>query len=46
MYTTEPQTNYIDAALSTVLQIHFEQPPGDILVFLTGMNAAYSVINT
>ena len=32
----EAQTDYIDAALITTLQIHVEEPPGDILVFLTG----------
>lgn len=35
-YTIEPQADYLDAALITVLQIHLEQPEGDILVFLTG----------
>jgi HrpA-like RNA helicase len=36
MYAAEPQTDYVESALSTILQIHFEMPPGDILVFLTG----------
>lgn len=35
-YTTAPEADYIDAAIVTVLQIHVTQPPGDILVFLTG----------
>ncbi|KAK1586599.1 hypothetical protein Q3G72_004115 [Acer saccharum] len=35
-YTTTPECDYIDAAIVTVLQIHATQPPGDILVFLTG----------
>ncbi|RUS32656.1 P-loop containing nucleoside triphosphate hydrolase protein [Jimgerdemannia flammicorona] len=34
--TIEPQSDYIDAALVTIFQIHLEQPMGDILVFLTG----------
>ncbi|KAK9449570.1 uncharacterized protein V1518DRAFT_383533 [Limtongia smithiae] len=36
MFTKEPETDYLDAALITVMQIHLAEPPGDILVFLTG----------
>ncbi|KAJ1922757.1 ATP-dependent RNA helicase [Tieghemiomyces parasiticus] len=32
----EPQTDYLDAAFVASLQIHTEQGPGDILIFLTG----------
>nr|GMC86308.1 pre-mRNA-splicing factor ATP-dependent RNA helicase DEAH10 [Ipomoea batatas] len=35
-YTLKPETDYIDAALITIFQIHMEEGPGDILVFLTG----------
>ncbi|KAG8184558.1 hypothetical protein JTE90_007674 [Oedothorax gibbosus] len=35
-YTKAPEANYLDACVVTVLQIHFTQPLGDILVFLTG----------
>lgn len=35
-YTKEQETDYIEAALITVLQIHLTEPPGDILLFLTG----------
>ncbi|XP_022739034.1 pre-mRNA-splicing factor ATP-dependent RNA helicase DEAH1 isoform X2 [Durio zibethinus] len=35
-YTKAPEADYLDAAIVTVLQIHVSQPPGDILVFLTG----------
>ena len=35
-YTSQPEANYLDAALTTVIQIHLSQPRGDILVFLTG----------
>ena len=35
-YTESPESNYITAVLATVFQIHISQPPGDILVFLTG----------
>ena len=36
MYSKEPESDYLDAALVTVLQIHVCEPSGDILVFLTG----------
>lgn len=36
LYTREPETDYLDAALITVMQIHLSEPPGDVLVFLTG----------
>eukprot|EP00112_Aurelia_sp_Birch-Aquarium-sp1_P006162 Seg1687.9 transcript_id=Seg1687.9/GoldUCD/mRNA.D3Y31 product="ATP-dependent RNA helicase DHX8" protein_id=Seg1687.9/GoldUCD/D3Y31 len=36
LYTKEVETDYLDAALITVMQIHLTEPPGDILVFLTG----------
>ncbi|CAL8099006.1 unnamed protein product [Orchesella dallaii] len=36
LYTKEPETDYLDAALITVMQIHLNEPPGDILLFLTG----------
>ncbi|KAK6459540.1 P-loop containing nucleoside triphosphate hydrolase protein [Scheffersomyces xylosifermentans] len=36
-YTKNPEANYIQAAITTIFQIHLTQPlPGDILVFLTG----------
>ncbi|KAG7363864.1 ATP-dependent helicase HrpA [Nitzschia inconspicua] len=50
VYTSEPQEDYIDAALATALQIHFETTPpndhddnengdhGDILIFLPGQD--------
>lgn len=36
LYTKEAETDYLDASLITVMQIHLTEPPGDILVFLTG----------
>lgn len=36
LYTKEPETDYLDAANITVMQIHLTEPPGDVLVFLTG----------
>ncbi|XP_021747081.1 probable pre-mRNA-splicing factor ATP-dependent RNA helicase DEAH5 [Chenopodium quinoa] len=36
LYTKQPETDYLDAALITVLQIHLTEPEGDVLLFLTG----------
>lgn len=35
-YTPEPEQDYLEAAIRTVLQIHATEPEGDILLFLTG----------
>lgn len=35
-YTPEPEKDYVEAAIRTVLQIHATEPEGDILLFLTG----------
>ncbi|KAK2367200.1 pre-mRNA-splicing factor ATP-dependent RNA helicase DEAH1 [Trifolium repens] len=42
-YTEEPEANYLDAAVVTMLQIHATQSPGDILVFLTGQEEIETV---
>ena len=34
--TQQPEADYLDAAIVTILQIHVTQPRGDVLVFLTG----------
>ena len=36
LYSREPEPDYLDAALATVMEIHLGEPSGDILVFLTG----------
>ncbi len=36
MYCKEPEPDYLEAALITIMQIHLSEPAGDILVFLTG----------
>lgn len=36
LYTKEPESDYLDASLITVMQIHLTEPAGDILLFLTG----------
>eukprot|EP01047_Picozoa_sp_COSAG01_P021652 COSAG01_NODE_1261_length_11001_cov_11.811961_15_plen_606_part_00 len=35
-YLRQPTSNYVQATVDTVVQIHHSQPPGDILCFLTG----------
>ncbi|KAG7193724.1 uncharacterized protein KQ657_000414 [Scheffersomyces spartinae] len=38
-YTKNPEANYVQAAITTIFQIHTTQElPGDILVFLTGQD--------
>ncbi len=32
----EPESDYMDAAMITVMQIHLTEPEGDVLLFLTG----------
>jgi len=36
LYVKAPESDYLEAAIITVMQIHLDQPAGDILVFLTG----------
>ena len=36
LYVKEPESDYLEACIITVMQIHLDQPAGDILVFLTG----------
>jgi pre-mRNA-splicing factor ATP-dependent RNA helicase DHX16 len=36
LYTKAPEADYLHAAVVTTLQIHATQPPGDVLIFLTG----------
>lgn len=36
LFAKEPESDYLDSALITVMQIHLTEPPGDILIFLTG----------
>ncbi|XP_065860587.1 pre-mRNA-splicing factor ATP-dependent RNA helicase DEAH10 [Euphorbia lathyris] len=43
LYTLHAEPDYLDAALITIFQIHLEEAPGDILVFLTGQEEIESV---
>ena len=40
MYTPTPQPDYLEAAVTTVIQLHLDAAPGDVLVFLTGQAGA------
>lgn len=31
LYTKEPETDYLDAGLITVMQIHLTEPPGTVV---------------
>ncbi|XP_024384968.1 pre-mRNA-splicing factor ATP-dependent RNA helicase DEAH10 isoform X1 [Physcomitrium patens] len=42
-YTFTPEADYLDAALLTTFQIHLEEIPGDILLFLTGQEEIESM---
>jgi len=35
-YTADPERDYLEAAIRTVVQIHNSEPEGDVLLFLTG----------
>jgi ATP-dependent RNA helicase DHX8/PRP22 len=36
LYAKDPETDYLNTALITVMLIHLSEPPGDIILFLTG----------
>lgn len=38
-HTAVSQPDYVDAAMRTFWQIHTDQPPGDVLIFLPGIIA-------
>ena len=42
LYTREPETDYLDASLITIMQIHLNEPTGDVLLFLTGKTVILS----
>lgn len=45
LYLDSPAENYVEKAISTVLEIHEKEPKGDILVFLTGRDEIESAVN-
>lgn len=42
-YTQQPESDYLDATIRTIMQIHMAEPPGDILAFLTGQDEIETV---
>ena len=42
----EPVADYVKASIDTVIRIHEEEMPGDILVFLTGSDEVSEVVST
>jgi pre-mRNA-splicing factor ATP-dependent RNA helicase DHX16 len=42
-FTTAPEADYMDAAITTVLTIHVKEPLGDVLVFLPGQEEIEAV---
>ena len=49
LYTKQPEADYMDAVVVSVLQIHAQEPKGDILVFCTGqeeIEALEETLNT
>ena len=38
LYTLEPQESYLDAVITTAIQIHIDEEEGDVLAFLTGQD--------
>ncbi|CRG99163.1 pre-mRNA-splicing factor ATP-dependent RNA helicase PRP22, putative [Plasmodium relictum] len=48
LHSKEPESDYVEASLITVLNIHLNEHPGDILVFLTGqeeINTACEILH-
>ena len=45
-FTPEPERDYLEAAIRTVIQIHLcEEVEGDVLVFLTGQEVEMSYLS-
>lgn len=44
-HSAESQVDYVDAAMRTFFQVHIDQPPGDVLIFLPGTSLPH-LMNT
>ena len=45
-YTPEPERDYLEAAIRTVIQIHLcEEVEGDMLLFLTGQEVSWMLLD-
>ncbi|KAJ8464317.1 hypothetical protein OPV22_026869 [Ensete ventricosum] len=38
LYSTERPTNYVECCMKTALDVHVHEPPGDVLIFMTGQD--------
>ncbi|KAG8927600.1 putative ATP-dependent RNA helicase dhr2 [Tulasnella sp. 418] len=45
LHVAEPQKDYVESALQTFFQIHTDQPPGDVLIFLPGQEDIENLTN-
>ncbi|TFK39056.1 P-loop containing nucleoside triphosphate hydrolase protein [Crucibulum laeve] len=45
-HSASSQPDYVDAAMRTFFQIHTDQPPGDVLIFLPGQEDIESLENS
>ncbi|XP_076470144.1 putative ATP-dependent RNA helicase DHX35 isoform X2 [Babylonia areolata] len=43
-YSIDPLPDYVKGTVDTVMKIHFNEKPGDVLVFLTGMEEVDRVV--
>lgn len=43
LYSTERPKSYLESSLKTALDIHKREPPGDILIFMTGQVSTFSL---
>ncbi|XP_046552871.1 probable ATP-dependent RNA helicase DHX35 [Haliotis rubra] len=44
-YLLDPHPDYLKATVETVMKIHFNQPAGDVLAFLTGQEEVQRVVS-
>jgi len=44
-YSLDPVPNYIKASVETVMKIHHNEKPGDVIVFLTGLHEVDDVVS-
>jgi ATP-dependent RNA helicase DHX8/PRP22 len=45
LYSVDQPVNYLDSSVQTALDIHVREPPGDILLFMTGQEEILKAIS-
>lgn len=45
LYSVDRPVNYLDSSVQTALDIHVREPPGDILLFMTGQEEILKAIS-